>query len=544
MRPEEQVTQIVSHSSRRSRHEPDARHANSHSHAHSPFNYHPIPEPNDQARGRHATSYGQNFERVIGWTLLGSLVPGTGLIAAGRRSAGFLALTMSGLLITIMVVAVLAVDRLALTAALLGDPRKILILAGVFILVVLGWVGVVISTHSAARQYSNLTSEQRTLASLLVGSLIAMAAVPTVFGARAAYTADDTIRSMFRGDRTGLTTSSRAPDSSKPDPWANISRVNVLLMGGDSGLDRVGIRPDTLIVASIDTRTGNMALISLPRNLERVPFPPGSKGAENFPNGFYCTNANGQNTECLLNALWTWGDDHPDYYPESKRPGLTATVQAVEQLTGLAIDQFVMLNLRGFEDFVDAIGGVILNAKTRVPVGGHGSPGDPTGYSPPTSWIRPGVQQMDGYHALWYARARQYSSDFDRMQRQRCVIGAVVHKADPPNLALGFQKIMETLKKNFLTSIPLKDVEAWVTLTTRVKKGKITSLVFTNTVINTTRPDVPKMRDLVQKAINPPADASPATAPLPTASDQVKVKGITPAAPAETGQATDLTDVC
>ena len=44
-------------------------------------------------RGRHATSYGQNFARVVGWTLLGSLLPGTGLIAAGRRTGGLIAVT-------------------------------------------------------------------------------------------------------------------------------------------------------------------------------------------------------------------------------------------------------------------------------------------------------------------------------------------------------------------------------------------------------------------------------------------------------------------
>lgn len=536
------MTQIVSHSARRSRQEPDARHANPYPHSHLLFGSYLTSEPTGRARGRHATSYGQNFERVIGWTLLGSLVPGTGLIAAGRRKAGRFALTTTGLLTVIAVGVVFVMDPLTVTTSLLSDPQKILILAGILILLVLGWIGVVLSTHSTVRRYGNLTRGQRFMASLLVCSLIAMVAIPTVFGARIASTANDTIRAMFRGDRTGLTSDSKEPDSSKTDPWASIPRVNVLLMGGDSGLDRIGVRPDTLIVASIDTKTGNTVLISLPRNLERVPFPPGSKGAKDFPNGFYCTNANGQNTECLLNALWTWGDSHPDYYPDSKRPGLTATVQAVEQLTRLTIDQYVMLNLRGFEDFVDAIGGVTINAKTRVPIGGHGSPGDPTGYSPPTSWITPGLKHMDGYHALWYARARQYSSDFDRMQRQRCVIGAVINKSDPPSLALGFQKIMETLRKNFLTSIPLKDVEAWVSLTTRVKKSKITSLAFTNTVINTSRPDVPKMHDLVQKAINPPSETSqPAT---PSATQQVKKKGVIPVAPAETGQATDLADVC
>ena len=118
-------------------------------------------------------------------------------------------------------------------------------------------------------------------------------------------------------------------------------------MGGDSGLDRIGIRPDTMIVASIDTTSGNTVLFSLPRNLQRAPFPPGSKGAERLPRRLLLHHAAAvANTECLLNALWTWGDDHQSYYPGDTHPGLTATIQAIEQLTDLTIDEYVMLNLR------------------------------------------------------------------------------------------------------------------------------------------------------------------------------------------------------
>jgi len=53
----------------------------------------PASSRDDAPRGRHATAQGQNFERIIGWTLLGSLVPGSGLIASGRRAAGTLVLT-------------------------------------------------------------------------------------------------------------------------------------------------------------------------------------------------------------------------------------------------------------------------------------------------------------------------------------------------------------------------------------------------------------------------------------------------------------------
>ena len=82
----------------------------------------------------------------------------------------------------------------------------------------LGWAGVVLSTHAATRRYGDLTGGQRVLASLLVTSLIALVAVPTVFGAQDAFLASDTIRTMFKDDGAPLNKNSRrlTPPSRTP----------------------------------------------------------------------------------------------------------------------------------------------------------------------------------------------------------------------------------------------------------------------------------------------------------------------------------------
>ncbi len=84
-----------------------------------------------------------------------------------------------------------------------------------------------------------------------------------------------TSKSIFEGDED--TTS--GPDVEKPDPWADQPRVNVLLIGSDAGADRTGVRPDTMILASIDTASGNTVLFSLPRSLQHAPFAGGTPGA-------------------------------------------------------------------------------------------------------------------------------------------------------------------------------------------------------------------------------------------------------------------------
>ncbi|HET9658490.1 MAG TPA: LCP family protein [Kineosporiaceae bacterium] len=539
------MTQLTSPSSRQGQPGPNPRYAV----------HHGLGEPDgdlsdEDARGRHATPRGQGFGRVIGWTLLGSLIPGSGLIAAGRRGFGGFVLTVTVLLGLAAAGAALVIKPTEFVASLIGSPDKIVMLAAGMLALVLGWVVVVLATHASARQYSNLTRGQRFLATLLVLAILGAAVVPTAYVAQNALLARDTLLTMFKSSGAPLNKDAKGPDSSKADPWADTPRVNVLLMGGDSGLDRIGIRPDTMIVASIDTHTGDTVLISLPRNLQRVPFSPKRKAARAmFPNGFYCFNTSANaNTECLLNALWTWGDQHASYFQDSKTPGLTATVEGIEQLTGLSMDQYVMLNLRGFEDFIDAIGGLDINVKQKLPVGGN------VEHPVASAWLKPGMQHLNGYYSLWYARSRWSTDDFDRIRRQRCVIGAVVQQANPVSLALGFSAIMKTLAKNFLTSIPLKDVDAWVVLAERVKKSKVRSLAFTNQLIDTTRPDTDKMHELVQEAINAPASANstPTTTPTPTATATAspgKKKPTTkttpaPTKPVDSSAATDLQSVC
>ena len=101
---------------------------------------------------------------------------------------------------------------------------------------------------------------------------------------------------------------------------AHDGRYNVLLLGGDSGSDRWGLRPDSLSVASIDAETGETVLFGLPRNMLNFPFPEGSIMDEQFPDGYDCGG------ECELNSLATWAADHKSLFkrrtptPASRRP--------------------------------------------------------------------------------------------------------------------------------------------------------------------------------------------------------------------------------
>lgn len=490
-------------------------------------------EPTEELRGRHATTNGQGFDRLVAWTILGSFVPGLGLIVAGRRTAGRILLGVVVATVLAAAAFVLVGDPVTTARRIATSPSNLLLVAAALALGALLWALVVVATHSSLRRYANLTSAQRGLSTALVLGLVGIGALPALQGSRYALIARDTVQSIFPSDGgAGLPGSDRSVPTAGEDPWAQIPRVNVLLIGSDAGSGRDGVRPDTLIVASIDTRTGQTVLVSLPRNLQRVPFPAGSPAAEQFPNGFYCFNeVKGANTECLLNSLWTWAEDHPQYYPGKRHIGLLATMEAVQEITGLKLDRYAMVNLRGFMQFVDAIGGLEIDVKQRLPIGGS------TTNMVAKDWIEPGKRKLNGYEALWYARSRWSTTDFDRMLRQRCVIAAATQQADPAAMARNFSDLAAAARQNISTNIRLDELDAWMTLGLRVKKSSVRSLAFTNDVISTTNPDFDEMRRLVAVALKP----RPAPKPSGTAKPSPR-----PSPKPSTGsaQAQDVKSVC
>jgi polyisoprenyl-teichoic acid--peptidoglycan teichoic acid transferase len=497
-------------------------------------------------RGRHATEWGQGFERVVGWTLLGSVVPGAGMIAAGRRKLGW-AILGSCILVTVAAGAVVLVSNPVqlFTQLLLTHPERFTYLAIGLILLAGLWGAHIVVTNVSLRRFATLTAPQSALSWLLVAVLVGVGAAGALLGGQQARLGQATLNALFPSD-AALSAGAKRPDASKPDPWAKVPRINVLLIGSDAGADRTGLRTDSLVVASINTKTGQTVLFSLPRNLEHVPFPTGSAQARDYPDGYVCAQH-----ACMINALWQFGMEHKDqYYKGVANPGLTATVQGVEGALGIHIDDSVMLDLRGFMSFIDAVGGLDINVGPKqLPVGGHrdATTGVETGV---TSYLKPGRQHLNGYQALWFARSRSESDDFERMRRQRCVIAAITQQVNPQSVALNLSSILQAAKDNIRTSIPLTDLGAWVTLALRVK-GHVKSVAFTNNVITSSNPDFGLIQTKVQEALNPPAatatKAAPTAKATPSPAATAKTHRTTPTpspTATENGSAVDVTQVC
>ncbi|MCI0688437.1 MAG: LCP family protein [Sporichthyaceae bacterium] len=247
----------------------------------------------------------------------------------------------------------------------------------------------------------------------------------------------------------------------------------MLLLGGDGGDGRQGIRADTLILASIDTKTGETLMISLPRNLYRAPFRPGSAADLAFPDGFLAPPGAPQD-DYLLNAMYRYGQDNPAIAGSAEYPGSALVSESVSTILGLPIDYFVLVNLEGFADIVDALGGIQIRVTERIPIGGKRDP-DGSVEVQPHGWIEPRLyRNMDGYHALWYARSRFLSEDYDRMIRQRCVMGAIARQADPARVLVRFQSLARASQGLIVTDIPPNMLSPLATLALKGKDAKIT----------------------------------------------------------------------
>ena len=272
-------------------------------------------------------------------------------------------------------------------------------------------------------------------------------------------------------------------------------RYNILLLGGDSGEGRIGLRPDSLSVVSVDASTGQTAIIGVPRNMEQVPFPEGSPMLEIYPDGYTC------GSECMVNALYTEGEAHPELYPDAEEegssPGIEATKDGVEGITGLTIQYFVLVNMEGFIELIDALGGITVDVPESVELV-DGSDDDLQYHGT----IEAGEQHMDGQTALWYARSRKTTSDYDRMERQRLIEKAIIAQFSLSVIVSKFQEVAQATSATLQTDIPQVLVSTMVDLAEGMQSYDVQSLELTpDNGIVTADPDYATIHAMVAETV-------------------------------------------
>jgi len=249
-----------------------------------------------------------------------------------------------------------------------------------------------------------------------------------------------------------------------PVPWNGNERVTILMLGldyRDWEANMGAPRSDTMFLVTIDPITNQGGMISIPRDLW-VEIP-----------GF------GFNR---INTAYMFGEA---YSLPGGGPGLA--MQVVENLLGVPIQYYALIEFSTFERLIDEIGGIDVEVKERIKIA-------PIGRD--AFWLDPKPYHLDGAEALAYARVRKYGGgDFGRAERQQQVALAVIDRVVGfdmiPTLLSKTPSLYQELSEGIRTNLTLEEMIALGWLVVQVPRENIRQGVIgpPNMIGYHTRPD-------------------------------------------------------
>ncbi|GAA4198373.1 hypothetical protein GCM10022219_27710 [Microbacterium oryzae] len=442
-----------------------------------------------------------------GWwlVLLGWAIPGSAQVLAGSRRLGRFGL---GATLTSWVVAVVAA-----LAFLLWRDGFLTVLLNTYVLIGLAVlvVGYGVLWLILAIDTLRLVRLVRTTSPARFGIALLSIALMVLTGGSVAYAAP---RLIAASSAFGSIFAASAPVVPPSDGY-----YNILLLGADSGDGRDSMRFDSISVVSIEATTGAVTITGIPRELGGAPFSEGSPMAALYPTGF----EGHADAECgwddwmnhIRQAAQICRDDqgaalYPDAAKHGSEPGVEATKDAAEGVTGLEIPYYAFIDMNGFAALVDALGGVDIEVAQRLPEGGgpayEGQPAEDWA----SGWIEPGAQHMDGDTAQWYARSRYTTSDWDRMQRQRQLQEAILAQFTPENVVMRFQDVARAGTAIVETDIPQSLLPTFLDLAVQAKSQPMTSVELTPegpVAVDQDDPDFDAIHAYLQGVLHPGSSA-------------------------------------
>ncbi|KAD3515204.1 LytR family transcriptional regulator [Arthrobacter yangruifuii] len=479
----------------------------------------------DPVRYPAAAAPGVRTKRAFILLLMTLVLPGSAQVVAGNRRLGRRALKVTFTVWAAAIAAiVLAVTNRALLINILTHGWASFLIMIVLAVLAVGWGLLFLNTLRIIRP-PLLQRNVRPLVAACLALLMIATSGTLGYGAYLLNVSRNTFGSIF---------------SSGPSLDPVDGRYNFLLMGGDAGEDRTGLRPDSISMISVDAKTGQPVTFSIPRNFQNARFPTDSPLHDIYPDGYNCGD------ECIINSLYqTVTENYADLYPGSADPGAEAMKDAVSGTLGLEVQAYVIVDMRGFEQLVDAMGGVKINSGGWVPITAGEIPGTNRHY-PPDGWIAPGTQTLDGYHALWYARSREFVTDYHRIARQQCVQQAMIKQMDPATLLTRFQAIASAGEEIVETDLPQDQLGGFVDLALKAKGQPMERMTigppdFGSAADNfVTYPDFDVIHARVQEFLSgtEAAPAEPAPAPAP-AEEEAPADEPAPEAVPEAGTESD-----
>lgn len=255
----------------------------------------------------------------------------------------------------------------------------------------------------------------------------------------------------------GVPTPSTAVPSPVPTFETPKEVTNVLLLGSDTPLDSTSVRTDTMIIVSINTENQTASMVSLPRDL--YVYHPGS-------------------IMNRLNTALTIG-------------GIDQIKQTILYNFGVPIHYYAQIDFAGFQEVVNAMGGVDIAVSCRLQDWRLISPDlDPQDED---NWhqfaLEPGVHHMEGDMALWYARSRLSTSDFDRGRRQQQLLHAMFNQGVDLNLIAEAPTLWNTYKDRVSTDLDIGRLLQFATLAPSIRQNGIQHLYLVRGTQSWTTPE-------------------------------------------------------
>jgi anionic cell wall polymer biosynthesis LytR-Cps2A-Psr (LCP) family protein len=455
--------------------------------------------------------------------LYSAVIPGVGQLVAGVRRRGFILLAI---FLVVSLAGVIVLTRGVDT--ILGwvvQPKVLLTLLWVNIIIMLVRMFAVIDAWLTAKTGTLKPVRPSGPGMLLTGAALVLILVFTVAPHAVAgyYTvvSHDLLTSVFASDDGNgskpSTTTGRSTDTSGNSPgsgstvttetttttapldWGSDGRMTILLVGTDAGFGRTGARADSINVATIDLKTGNVAIFGLPRNTGNTPLgkkTAAALGMKTYPE--------------LLNSLYTVALKHPEIAPDGGDPGAEAIRETASLILGIPIDYYAVVNMMGLVDMVDALRHrrQSLAFPYHLPSLWRGRARSPT----PSTW---GVNHLDE------ARLRSQTAPtatLRSMGRQRCVIMAMLYQNGVSKLTLRFPKIASALQKSVNTNIPVSALPELIRLRSKVNASEMIAMGFTppDWISGYTEKrynvlDFPKVKAAVRRSSRLPTCGSPST---------------------------------
>jgi polyisoprenyl-teichoic acid--peptidoglycan teichoic acid transferase len=363
--------------------------------------------------------------------LLSFVWPGLGQLYAGRtRTALIFAVPVAAVAVFLGFRLSAGLDVFAVELLTPGFALTILVLVAALAI----WrTGAIIDAFRAAAG-SRRRISRGPLSVLVVLLAVSMGAHTLV--AYYAWSAYDAGSHIFAGD-SGLTPGS-SPDPSDDfaiatpiaTPQTASSRINVLFTGIDSDTRRTTTLTDTLLVASIDPVTKSVSMFSFPRDIAQFPL------------------WNGKTFTGKINSLMTYARLHPSEFPDGPLPTL---MKELGFLLGVPIHYYAAIDLDGFPDLIDLVGGVdVVNPKV-IDDPSYGWRDGGFGF-----YLKAGKVHLDGRTALAYVRSRKGTgdSDFTRASRQQQVLLALREKLTNASMLPKIPQILRSTSSLVKTSFP------------------------------------------------------------------------------------------